>query len=112
MQAKTTSARNTASNPPHRYVAAVPSAAVAALNSDSRSNEITSAVGDQKAPHTGCEKPPEGDPLHDKAPWSLSPLNEARAASSAYLPDTSGDCNSGSRDRATDPHHDPEAIAV
>src|SRR5690606_1742778 len=56
MQASTTSAVNTASQPPHRYVAAVPKAAVAALYSDSRSNETTSAVGIKKAPRAGREK--------------------------------------------------------
>src|SRR5690606_3574917 len=58
MQASTTSAKNTASKPPHRYVAAVPSAAVMALNSDSRSNETTSAVGIKKRPTRGAKKPP------------------------------------------------------
>src|SRR5690606_10133364 len=54
--------KNTASKPPHRYVAAVPSAAVAALNSDSRSNETTSAVGIKKAPRAGREKAAFGRP--------------------------------------------------
>src|SRR5690606_21139114 len=56
MQAKTTSAVNTASQPPHRYVAAVPRVAVAALNSDSRSNETTSVVGIKKRPMRGAKK--------------------------------------------------------
>src|SRR5690606_30487913 len=60
MQAIVTSAKNTASNPPHRYVAAVPRAAVAALYSDSRSNLTTSAVGIKKRPTRGAKKPPEG----------------------------------------------------